>query len=141
MPSCLYVERNPVKYFQLFWNKWSSGFTLQTRNGHRVLDVCGLTVTGSQKVPCLIYCCSYYTFLQMGYYQDAAVDHGNAIKSLLITSTKVTQSINIGLLQDDKTHLKTKVYEKKRKKVQNTKYTTMYDKITSVRIGEYDTAG
>jgi len=52
----------------------------------------------------------------MGYYQDAAVDHGNAIKSLLITSTKVTQSINIGLLQDDKTHLKTKVSEKKRKK-------------------------
>ena len=46
----------------------------------------------------------------------------------------INQSINIGLLKDGKTHLRTNVSEK------NTKYMTMYDKIKSVRIGEYDTA-
>jgi len=30
--------------------------------------------------------------------------------------------------------------QKSQKKVQNIKYVTMYDKIKSVRIGEYDTA-
>jgi len=43
-------------------------------------------------------------------------------------------SINIGLLKDGKTHLRTNVSEK------ITKYMTMYDKIKSVRIGEFHTA-
>jgi len=45
------------------------------------------------------------------------------------------QSINIGLLKDGKTHLRISP-----KKYNNTKYMTMYDKIKSARIGEYDTA-
>ena len=49
---------------------------------------------------------------------------------------KNNQSINIGLLKDGKTHLRTNVSEKSRKY----KYMTMYDKINSVQIGEYDTA-
>jgi len=55
----------------------------------------------------------------------------------LLLASASDQSINIGLLKDGKTHLRTNVSEKK---VQNTKYMTMYDKIKSVQIGEFDTA-
>jgi len=47
MPIDAYAEGNPIKNSQLSWNKWCSGFSLQTWNW----------VTGSQnmtEVLCLI---------------------------------------------------------------------------------------
>jgi len=49
-------------------------------------------------------------------------------------SVSINQSVNNGLLKDGKMHLRTCL----RKKVQNTEYMTMYDKIKSVQIGEFD---